>query len=191
MIANSKPPGGLSRRFATHANQLAVLLIVATVAGLLLDSQFQFLSQLPARTVKGLGKSMGEGALNAAFLALAYYVGREVLVLLRKRGVLDAKGIGEYLVSGLAILRSIHPLAGTLAVSLALLHAYIMLFVWTGFIGQATINGGLVALAAIGLVAVLGVVVRLVPAKMGARVAHRYGAALFIAAYAIHKLYLR
>lgn len=191
MLAGSKQFDALSRRLAVQAKLLSLFVLAIVIAGILLDTQLHFISQLPLRTVKGIGKAMGEGALNAALLALAYYVVREAYVVGRKRDILDSQGAGKYVVSGVALLRSIHPLVGALAIGLALLHTYILLFVWTGYIGSTTINGGLFALAAIVFVAGMGGVVRLAPARIGARLAHRYGAALFIAAYVFHKITLR
>ncbi|MDF2502158.1 MAG: hypothetical protein K0Q77_2872 [Anaerosporomusa subterranea] len=173
----------LSAQFAI----IGTIVFALTVAIIFFDVQFAFLSQFPRPTVRSVAKTVAKIAIVASFLAVAYYLLREMYLQARKRKLALSAVSDAFVKACISGLRYLHPLFGVCALSLLLVHAYIMFSGWRGPIAHPRVYSGVAALLFISALAILGLKLRQLPAQRMCRSLHRYLAAGFILSYVVHK----
>lgn len=177
----------ISKALSAQFARIGVVLFVLALAVIVIDVQFAFLGQFPRLTVRSAGKTAAKIGIIASFLAVAYYLLREMYVQAKKRKLALSAVIDTMVKACISSLRYLHSLLGVCALSLLLVHAYIMLSGWRGPIVHPRVYSGLAALVFIGALAILGLKLRALPTQRTFRSLHRYLAAGFILSYVVHK----
>ena len=175
-----------------HKHLYALALLVLTAVGILLiaDAQSHWLENLLAfNLLKKTGKSAGKIAATIAFVAISYYVLRELYVAAKRRklalpGLIDA-GV-KYLVT---VLRLSHPFIGILVFATVLFHGYVLWMVWAAGNFNLAVNSGILAFVILAFAALTGLCIRLMPKMLKFRYLHRIAGILFIAAFWLHEMF--
>ena len=175
-----------------HRHLYALVLLVLAAVGIILiaDVQTHWLETLLTfDLVKKTGKSVGKIAAAIAFVAVSYYVLRELYVAAKRRK-LDLPGVLEawakYLV---AVLRLSHPFVGTLVFVTVLFHGYVLWRIWAAGNYNMAVVTGLLAFSVLSCAALSGLGIRLMPKTMKIRYLHRGAGILFIVAFWLHKMF--
>jgi hypothetical protein len=171
----------LAAFFSRYLTPLVLLSIILTVA-FFIAINYGISGNLSGRAATSLGKLLGKASDVATIIAFAYYLLREAYVQIKKRKIMNLPLAGPLI----NITRLIHPFIGWLAVLLAALHGYILLFVAPAREGLE-IWAGIAAMLLLVVVGISGwVMVRRPPTGL-LRKSHRYGSFIFVAIYLLHK----
>ncbi len=167
---------------------LAALLLIFVLAMLGQDWFQPWIGPtVPAKTVKGIGKALGEIAAGLLVLAFSYYLLREFFIRTRRfvfNLPLRLEAAFKY---SIRLLRLLHPLIGFLLFLTVLLHGYILWNLQNGAKTGGEIWSGVAAgLVLLGVV-ISGFLVRQMPKVQLWRLWHRWVGVVLMAAYALHK----
>jgi hypothetical protein len=167
---------------------LLVALAIPTVVGIVFfDTQLQVIYHSSNRLIKSIGKGFGELTANIALLALGYYLLREAYVASLKRKIPMPSELVPYVKTGISILRFLHPVAGVLAISLAIMHGYIMWVIWGGLSRGLVLASGFLTLLAALILGGLGWGIQRRQASVFFRQKHKMIAFLALIFYVFHK----
>lgn len=164
-------------------------ILFSTVALLVIDSRTRQLENLfSAKQIESVGETMGKLAVLMVLAAILYYLAREAFVTVRANKLKLPVWLERNTVRFIGWLRLTHPLFGLLVLSLALLHGYIMWWVWAAGNFNMAVISGLSAAVLLGFLALTGALIRLLPKRISLRLLHRLVGYGFIAALVVHRI---
>jgi hypothetical protein len=173
--------------FAQKYYLLAVLAITTVIGIVFFDTQAQVVYHSSSRLIKSIGKGFGELTANIALFSLGYYLLLEAYVASLKRKVPMPSELVPYVKVSISILRLLHPVAGVLAISFAIMHGYIMWVVWGGLSRGGVLVSGLLTLSATLVLGGLGWGIQSKKASVFFRQKHKIIAFLALLFYVLHK----
>lgn len=163
--------------------------MVGAIALIALDWRTQQLEKLISfQRIESVGETMGKLAVLMVLAAILYYLTREAFVTARANKLNLPVWLESNAVRLIGWLRLTHPLFGLLVLSLVLLHGYLMWWVWAAGNFNLAVLSGMVAAAMLGLLALTGGIIRLLPKRITLRLMHRLGGFGFVLLLVVHRI---
>lgn len=167
-----------------------VAVFLSVVALVALDWRTQQLEKLISlKQIESVGETMGKLAVLMVLAAILYYLAREAFVTARANKLKIPSWLESKAVQLISWLRLMHPLFGLLALSLVLMHGYIMWWVWAAGNYNLAVLSGLAAAVLLGFLALVGALIRLLPKRISLRLLHRLGGYGFVVALVVHRIF--
>ena len=163
--------------------------MVGAIALIALDWRTQQLEKLISfQRIESVGETMGKLAVLMVLAAILYYLTREAFVTARANKLNLPVWLESNAVRLIGWLRLTHPLFGLLVLSLVLLHGYLMWWVWAAGNFNLAVLSGMVAAAMLGLLALTGGMIRLLPKRITLRLMHRLVGFGFVLLLVVHRI---
>ena len=162
---------------------------LSAIALVALDWRTQQLEKfVSVEWLESVGETTGKLAVLMVLAAILYYLVREAFVTARANKLKLPVWLENNAVRFIGWLRLTHPLFGLLVLSLALLHGYIMWWVWAAGNFNMAVISGLAAAVVLVFLALTGALIRLLPKRISLRLLHRLGGFGFVAALVVHRI---
>ena len=166
-----------------------VTAMVGAIALIALDWRTQQLEKLVSyQRIESVGETAGKLAVLMVMAAILYYLAREAFVTARANKLKLPVWLESNAVRFIGWLRLTHPLFGLLVLSLMLLHGYILWWVWAAGNFNLAVLSGMAAAAMLGLLALTGGLIRLLPKRISLRLLHRLGGFGFVLLLVVHRV---
>ncbi len=163
--------------------------MVGAIALIALDWRTQQLEKLISyQRIESVGETMGKLAVLMVLAAILYYLAREAFVQARTNKLKLPAWLESNAVRFIGWLRLTHPLFGLLVLSLVLLHGYLMWWVWAAGNFNLAVLSGIAAAAMLGLLALIGGMIRLLPKRITLRLLHRFVGFGFVLLLVVHRI---
>ena len=166
---------------------LALVCAAVTMTVIGADIQMGLFAELQGKAAKTAGKLFGKFAEALTVLAILYYCLREMYGQVRIHQFSLPSLVAEGIRTMIRFTQLIHPLCGFIVLCLAVLHGYLLLFVWNFGIGKEVVSGIVPLVILIGLGGTGWMLYGLQQAQPVRKV-HRYLGWLFVVLYLLHKV---
>jgi len=168
----------------------AVSLVSAAGLVIISDIIFQWSYTLDPVIVVGAGKVAAGIAVACAVAALGYYLLRTLYIRLKKSSVIISPAADAFIRDLTAVFRHLHTTFGASAISLLIIHFYIIFFVAYGReINKMTISG-MGAFILLSVLGMLGYILLKNLQNKKIRITHRSAAFLMVVAFFVHKVFI-
>jgi hypothetical protein len=169
---------------------ISVMIGVATVLWIVANIYFNDLATVGTRVIKQTGKELGSLGLVFTVAACSYYAVRKAYVYGCKKSAV-IKQHQSFFSFTILVLRRLHIWFGVLAMTFIVDHGYLMWFVQKNGIFNNQLKTGLIVTVFFCVLGFLGTLIRIYPAMIKFRLAHRYFAFLILIGCLMHIALIR
>ena len=169
---------------------ISIMVGVATVLWIVANMYFNDLAAVGTRVIKQTGKELGFLGLVFTVAAFSYYVVRKAYVYGCKKSAV-IKRHQSFFSFTMLVLRRLHIWFGVLAVTFIIDHGYLLWIVQKKDSFNNHMKTGLIVAVFFGVLAFLGTLIRIYPATIKFRLAHRFFAFLILLGCLMHIAVIR